>query len=185
VSVDSIEALLKSLEVQVVLIGSATRSDLAGESRCPGWTRCDVLEHSIAVTLRFARFASGETDRPVLPAGDLLGADPAASLHAVVATARPSWTATDRSRVCQLSFGDFDALTAAGINLVDILAHGWDISPLRNRWFDCEDDLWQVGLAAARALLGADRDLRHYAPEVPVGADASTQERFLALLGRQ
>jgi len=87
--------------------------------------------------------------------------------------------------VCQLSFGDFDALTAAGINLVDILAHGWDISPLQNRWFDCEDDLWQVGLAAARALLGADRDLRHYAPEVPVGADASSQERFLALLGRQ
>ena len=83
-----------------------------------------------------------------------------------------------------MSFGDFDAETAAGINLVDVLAHGWDISPLQDRRFDCANELWRVGLAAARALIGPHRDLRHYGPEVVAGPDATSQERFLAYLGR-
>jgi len=87
--------------------------------------------HSIAVTLRIARFASGESDRPELPQGDLIGSDPADSLRAAVITAQRAWALTDRTRVCHLSFGDFEAETAAGINLVDVLAHGWDISPLQ------------------------------------------------------
>jgi len=174
-----------SLEAQVVLVGLATRPDLISPSKCPGWTRCDVLSHSIAVTLRFAQFASGETHTPELPRGDLVGSDPAGALSAVVAAARRAWGSTDRSRVCHLSFGSFDAETAAGINLVDVLAHGWDISPLHDRRFNCEDELWRIGLVSARALIGSHRDLRHYGPEVVAEPDATSQERFLAYLGRQ
>jgi len=184
VLVDSVEGLLQSLEALTTLVGPANHSDLAGPSRCPGWTRWDVLGHSIAVTLRFARFASGETDRPVLPRVDLVGNDPAGSLRAAVATAEQAWVSTDRSRVCHLSFGDFDAEAAAGINLIDVLAHGWDISPLQDRWFDCEDELWRIGLIAARTLIGTQRDLRHYGPEVIADSDATIQQRFLAYLGR-
>jgi uncharacterized protein (TIGR03086 family) len=183
-SVDAIQALLESLKSQVVLVGSATRSDLSRPSKCPGWTCCDVLSHSMAVTLRFARFASGDTDRPELQQGDLVGRDPVGSLGAAVTAAQRAWTLTDRARVCHLSFGDFDAETAAGINLVDVLAHGWDISPLQGRWLECNDEHWQLGLVAARALIGSDRDLRHYGPELVVGPGSTTQERFLAYLGR-
>lgn len=182
---DAIEALLEALEAQVVLVGSATRSDLSGPSKCLGWTCCDVLDHSLAVTLRFARFASGETDRPELPRGNLVGRDPGASLDAAVATAQQAWVSTDRTRVCHLSFGDFDADAAAGVNLVDVLAHGWDMSPLQGRWFVCGNDVWRVGLAAARTLIGPDRDLGQYGPEVVAGPDANCRERFLAYLGRQ
>jgi uncharacterized protein (TIGR03086 family) len=181
---DVIEALLKSLKALVVLVDGATHSDLAGPSKCPGWTRCDVLGHSIAVTLRFAEFASGKTDRPALPQGDLVGTDPVRSVRAAFAAARRSWTSTDRSRVCHLSFGDFDTETAAGVNLVDVLGHGWDISPLRDRSFECEADLWRIGLVAARAFMEPNRDLRHFEPEVVVARGATSQERFLAFLGR-
>ena len=181
---DLIEALLRSLEAQVALVGAATRSDLAGPSRCPGWTRSDVLGHSIAVTLRFAQFAAGVTERPELRRGDLVGDDPSASLRSAVATAQRAWVSIDRSRVCTLSFGSFDAETAAGINLVDVLAHGCDISPLQDRWFDGGEELWMAGLVAARLLIGSRRDLRHYGPEVVTGPYATSQERFLAFLGR-
>lgn len=123
---------------------SVRQPDLSGLSKCPGWTCCDVLNHSIAVTLRIARFASGESDRPELPQGDLIGSDPADSLRAAVITAQRAWALTDRTRVCHLSFGDFEAETAAGINLVDVLAHGWDISPLQGRWFECGNETWSV-----------------------------------------
>jgi uncharacterized protein (TIGR03086 family) len=182
--VDSVEGLLESLEALASLVGSANRSDLASPSRCPGWTRWDVLGHSIAVTLRFAQFASGETDRPELPRSDLVGIDPAGSLRAALATAEQAWVSTDRSRVCHLSFGDFDAEEAAGINLVDVLAHGWDITPIHDRWFESGDELWRMGLVAARGLIGTHRDLRHYGPEVIADSDATIQQRFLAYLGR-
>jgi hypothetical protein len=90
----------------------------------------------------------------------------------------------DRSRVCTLSFGTFDAEMTAGINLVDVLAHGCDMSPIQDRWFDGGEELWMAGLVAARSLIGPHRDLRHYGPEVVTGPHATSQERFLAFLGR-
>jgi len=115
----------------------------------------------MAVTLRFAHFASGATDRPVLPHGDLVKSVPAVSLREVTEAARHAWNSTDRSWVCRLSFGDFVAESATGINLVDVLAHGWDMSPMDDRMFDCEDMLWSIGLDAARSLIGTSRDLHH------------------------
>jgi uncharacterized protein (TIGR03086 family) len=184
-SVDTVQALVESLEAQVELVGSSSRSDLAGPSKCPDWTYCDVLVHSIAVTLRFARFASGETDRPELPSGDLVGSNPARSLRVAARKAQFAWASVDRSRVCHLSFGDFDAEAAAGVNLVDVLAHGWDISPLSGRWLNCRNPVWKVGLSAAQAIIGPDRDPRHYGPELVTGPTATSQERFLGYLGRQ
>jgi uncharacterized protein (TIGR03086 family) len=153
--------------------------------KCPGWSRRDVLNHSLAVTLRFALFASGETDKPVLTKGDLVGDDPPTSFQAVQAMAQRSWTGTDRSRMCHLSFGSFGAEAAAGMNLIDVLAHGWDMSPLQGRFFACPDDLWQIGLEYARKLIGPARDGRHYGPEIVPVSGVSAQERFLAFLGRQ
>lgn len=182
---DAFEGHVGALDALVALVGSASRSDLAGPSRCPRWTSCEVLNHSMAVTLRIAQFASGETERQLLPDGDLVTSDPARSLGDVVATARRAWGSTDRSRVCHLSFGDFDAESAAGINMFDVLGHGWDISLLNDRSLNCEDARLKVGLDAARAVLGPRRDRRHYWPELVVGPGASGHERFLAYPGRR
>jgi len=53
------------------------------------------------------------------------------------------------------------------------------------RTLHCGDDLWTAGHQAARLAIGPSRDARHYAAEIPVGADASPRLRFLAFLGRQ
>ena len=88
------------------------------------------------------------------------------------------------TRSCHLSFGTFSADLAAGINLFDVLAHTWDIATATGVALECVDDLWDAGLDAARAAIGADRDLQHYGPEIAVGPSASSRERFLGFLGR-
>ena len=183
---DTIEALLEALEAQKNFVQSEIRPDhLLRPSKCPGWTCREVLNHSVAVTLRFARFASGETDRPGLPKGDLVGSDLAGAIGAAVEAAQRAWSATDRTRVCHLTFGSFEAEAAAGINLVDVLAHGHDVSPQNDRCFVCRDELWRIGLAEALAFIGPDRDPRHYEPELVPRPHANAQERFLAYLGRK
>jgi hypothetical protein len=94
-----------------------------------------------------------------------------------------SWTMVDGTRLCHLSFGTFSADAAAGINLFDVLAHTWDIAR-SDAPLDEDDVLWEIGLAAARRVVGPDRDANHYGPELHAAPTASAMERFLALLGR-
>jgi uncharacterized protein (TIGR03086 family) len=88
------------------------------------------------------------------------------------------------ARPCHLPFGTFPAGLAAGINLFDVLAHTWDIAAATCVTLECPDELWQAGLEAARTVIGAGRDPRQYAPEIPVVVTASPRQRFLAFTGR-
>lgn len=91
---------------------------------------------------------------------------------------------TNSARRCRLPFATFSAELAAGCNLVDALAHTWDIASATGADLECSDELWEIGLDAARAVIGADRDLRHYAPAVVVGRPAPARRRFLGFVGR-
>jgi uncharacterized protein (TIGR03086 family) len=182
--VDVVDALLDALEAQWAHAARATASDLVRPSRCPGWSVLAVLRHSVGVTAKFTEFASGATDHPRSPPGDLLGDRPDLALRATVDAARSAWPDADRSRRCHLPFGTFPADVAAGINLVDVLAHGWDAGSLGGSVFHCPDPVWSVGLEMAQVYLGDERDPHHFAAEVPVGRSASPEARFLGKVGR-
>lgn len=161
------------------------RSALDLETPDPGWSVRDVLGHVVGVTVKFAEFAEGVTDRPRTPRGDLLGSDHAGAVRAAARRSREAWATTDPARVCHLPFGTFPADTAAGINLFDLLGHGWDLEAATGIPFTVEDRLWAAGLAAARTVIGPHRDPEHYAPELPVPPGASPRVRLLAYLGRE
>ncbi len=173
-----------ALEAQCAWGGRATVPDLSRASRCPGWSVAEVMNHSIGVTLKFADFATGATDRPRAPTGDLIGGRLDRALRTTADTARSAWAEADRSRCCRLPFGSFPADLAAGINLVDVLGHGWDVGYLGGSEFTCPEEVWTLGLEMARAYLGPARDPRHFGPELDAGASASSRKRFLAYLGR-
>lgn len=80
------------------------------------------------------------------------------------------------ARSCRLPFGTFSADAAGVINLFDVLAHSWDIAVSSEVDLECADELWEIGLRAARTVIGADRDPRHCAPEITVGRTASGRE---------
>jgi len=179
-----VDALLAALEVQVAVGQRVEPSQLTLASPCPGWSVRDVLSHSLAVTTKFTDFAAGRTDRPRTPVGDLVGPDHRAALRTVATAATAAWRTTDLGRVCHLPFGTFGAADAAGINAFDVLGHTWDLAEATGQRVTCPDELWAAGLDAARLVIGPNRDLTHYAAEVPATGDATPMARFLAYLGR-
>ena len=62
------EALLLALDHQVLVVERLDPAHLTVPSACSGWSVGDVLSHSIGVTMKFADFAGGSTDRPPRPA---------------------------------------------------------------------------------------------------------------------
>jgi uncharacterized protein (TIGR03086 family) len=134
--------------------------------------------------MKFTAFASGATDRPVGPKADPLGANPSAAVEEVMAAARLAWADVDRTRICHLPFGDLDATRAAGVNLFDVLAHGWDVGEVRGFRFTCDEEVWGAGLESAHDLLDPWRDPAHYGPELDPGPSASTELQLLAFAGR-
>jgi uncharacterized protein (TIGR03086 family) len=152
----------------------------------PGWDVADVIAHVIATTRKFTAFADGTTDRPrtsrFVLAEQRTGHR---ALFAVTAAeSLAAWRAVDPRRTCQLPFGAYRAESAAGINLFDLLGHGWDVEQATGLRFACPDEVWAAGFDAARSVIGERRDLRHYAPEIPVGPDAPARIRLLRYLGR-
>lgn len=181
----SVDALCAALEIQVEVAWRLGPTEMARSSRCAGWSVAEVLGHSVGVTAKFTRFAAGETDRPRTPTGDLLRPDHRAAVRSVADEAAAAWTAADLARTCDLPFGSFPAELAAGINLFDVLAHTWDITDPLGLSIAVPDQLWETGLAAARTVIGADRDTAHYGPEVLVAPTAAPEEHFLGFLGRR
>ena len=139
----------------------------------PGVVVRDVLGHSVAVTTKFTEFAAGRTDRPRTPGGDLVGSDHRAALRSVADAATRAWRAADLGRSCHLPFGLFGAPEAAAINAFDVLGHTWDVAEATGQRVECPDELWMVGLDAARLAIGPDRDHTHYAAEVHTAGDAT------------
>ncbi|MEU9021264.1 TIGR03086 family metal-binding protein [Actinomadura sp. NPDC048394] len=174
-----------TLEAWRALMGRLTAADLALATPNPGWDVADVIGHSIAVTRKFAAFAAGATDRPRTPEQGLSGDDHRAAFDDAAAEALAAWRGADPRRQCHLPFGTFPAELAAGINLFDLLAHGWDIRQATGAAFDCPDEVWSAGLDAARRTVGEHRSPEHYAPALPVEPDASAETRFLRYLGRR
>jgi uncharacterized protein (TIGR03086 family) len=181
--VETIPALAEVLLDQLDLVRRITRAQLSVASPCPGWTVRHVINHSIGVTQKFTRFAEGD-DRPSAPTGDLIGDDHVQAIECVVELAHSAWSSVDTTRHCELSFGSFSADLAAGINLFDVLAHGWDVATALGLDWDPAEDLWMCGLDAATAVIGEQRDSVHFANEMPIPLEASNRERLLAFLGR-
>ena len=96
---------MAALRVQV-RTGRLIRSgQLPLESPCPGWSVRDVMNHSIGVTMKFADFATGGSDHPRTPPGDLVGRDHRLALRSAAGAARAAWASVDMERPCHLPFG--------------------------------------------------------------------------------
>ena len=66
----------------------------------------------------------------------------------------------------------------------DVVIHTWDLARAVGAPEQLDADLCVIALNAARAMMGASDRSGLFAPPVPIGSDASTQERLLAVRGR-
>ena len=180
----AVHALGVVLDAWRGLLGQVSAAELALATANPGWDVATVVNHAIAVTWKFSAFASGMTDRPRTPGHDFIGDDHRVAFGQVADRAMAAWRCADLHRRCYLPFGTFTADLAAGINLFDLLGHGWDIHHATGAAFSCPPAAWEAGLDAARRVIDEHRDPRHYAPEILTPPGASPQVRLLGYLGR-
>jgi uncharacterized protein (TIGR03086 family) len=154
---------------------------------CAGWDARSLVNHLVAGNLWAAELAAGGTIEGAGSRldGDLLGDDPAAA-YVVSASAaaavfhRPG--ALDAP--CAVSYGPVPGSVYAGHRFMDVLVHGWDLAVATGQDHALDPALMQACQQIIEPQLDAFRSAGALAPQVAVPADARTQTRFLAMLGR-
>jgi uncharacterized protein (TIGR03086 family) len=182
-------AVLASVEI----VSRAGPADLDRDTPCAGWRLGDLLAHMTAQHDGFAAAARGCGGDPdvwrVRPLGDKPWEEYAAAAHRVLdAFAVDGVLARDFTLPEISTDRTFPGHQAVGFHLVDYVAHGWDVARSLGRPYQMDDDVLATALRVARAVPAGPARLTPdaaFAPVVPVPQDASTLDRFVALLGRK
>jgi uncharacterized protein (TIGR03086 family) len=151
-------------------------NDLSAATPCDEWSVRDLLNHMIDTQNYFAGSARGADVAPPGPnPPELLSSDPAADV--------------DRARRDVVeAFGQEGVVDktgpALGIAFTDLLIHSWDLARATG-----QPDAMPAGLAEAsykfiHGKFTHEQRKGVFKPEVPLGANASAQDRLLAYTGR-
>ena len=157
-------------------------------SPCDGWTAQDVLGHVIAVQSYVDSLARGiePTLNPYGMPGELVGSDPSG---AWAATRESVLEAVDVPGVLDNIVHTFRAEETLdnflAWNVVDTLAHTWDLARAGGVDHHLDDDLVAHATAQARPVIEAMRQPPFFSADVIVTDDPSPTVQFLALLGRR
>lgn len=154
----------------------AGTTDLDAATPCEKWRVRELLDHMLDTQRYFAGAALGTDEPPPTPTPPPLSTeDPTADFE------------KGRSNVLA-AYGEDGVLEktgpALGIAFSDQLLHGWDLARATNQDARMPDGLPQ---AACDIIHGAFTDEQRtgvFKPEVPVGDDATPQQRLLAYTGR-
>jgi uncharacterized protein (TIGR03086 family) len=85
---------------------------------------------------------------------------------------------------CAVSYGPVPGSVYAGHRFLDVLVHGWDLAVATGQDYALDPLLMQACRQIIEPHLEAFRAAGALGPEVAVPVGATTQTRFLALLGR-
>ena len=149
---------------------------LQSPTPCDGWDVETLLNHMLQTQQYFVRSARGEqaSISPEPPA-DLVGDDPAA--------------AYEHGRDELIETFSADGVVertgpALGIAFSDTLLHGWDVARATDQDTTMPQGLAQAAYDVVHGAFTDDQRQGVFGPELPVGDEASPQERLLAYTGR-
>lgn len=144
---------------------------------CEKWTVEDLLNHMLDTQRYFTGVARGESpDLPSAAPPGLLDDDPVAQYEA----ARRATIAAYRQPGVVEKTGP-----SLGIAFVDQLVHGWDLANATGQDTTMPAGLAEAAFSMIDGQLTDERRGDAFKPAVPVGDDATPQERLLAYGGRQ
>jgi uncharacterized protein (TIGR03086 family) len=157
-------------------------------SPCEGWTARDVLGHVIAVQSYVESLARGiePTLNPYGMPGELVEGDP---LRAWSAARESVLEAVDAPGVLDNTVQTFRAEetidNVLAWNVVDTLAHTWDLARAGGVDDHLDDDLVAHATAQAQPVIEAMRQPPFFGAAVIATDDPSPTAQFLAMLGRR
>ena len=150
-------------------------------SPCVGWTARDVVGHIVDVHGMMLK-PLGRTLEP----GPTVMQDPLAAFRTAAAQVA---AVVDDPATCATAYDGYFGPTTVGATIdtflaMDLIVHRWDLARATGQEATIEDaEIARVRRDVA-GLGDAVRQANVFGPIVEVPADASEQDRFLALLGR-
>jgi uncharacterized protein (TIGR03086 family) len=161
------------------LVESASADDWARPSPVAGWTALDVVRHLVEWP-RGLLAGAGIT----LPAIDV-DTDPVAAWRRHVADIQAVLDDPAGRVLSNPNTGDLPVDEAVDrFYTADVWMHYWDLAMALGREPDLDRQRCADALAAMEPLDRMLRDSGHFGPAVPVGPDASAQDRLMAFIGR-
>jgi uncharacterized protein (TIGR03086 family) len=150
--------------------------DLEAATPCPDWRVRDLLNHMLDTQRYFAAAARGENAaRPAPSPPSLLTDDPTADFARATAEVMDAYTPA----------GVIERTgPALGIAFSDQLLHGWDLARATNQDAIMPDGLAQGAYDCIHGRFTDEQRKGVFGREIPVGDDATPQQRLLAYTGR-
>lgn len=173
-------------------IAAIDAGDFTALTPCPPWDLRRLLDHLLEMLMVIAHAAEGRPFEPGRRDNRALAAAvptseeaPAAAFETMTARLAAAWRrpgALEQS--CQLSFGAVPASVLAGIQLLEVVVHGWDIAYTIGRPARIPDDLANAVYAFAQGpVVTAKRGIA-FADPLDVAHPRSASDQLLAYLGR-
>lgn len=163
---------------------AGVRDDQLGHpTPCAEWTVHDLMEH---VTTTVAGLGDAAAGRP--PRGRVgLAEDAAGQFQAVAEANLEAWRSPGAlDRTVDVGAGAMPGRVLAGINLLDVVTHTWDLATATGQPAALPSDLAEAALAVSRQTIPEARPGR-FGPEVPVpeGRRDDPTAQLVGFLGRQ
>jgi uncharacterized protein (TIGR03086 family) len=177
---DLVDALDRTFAHAHDVVAGVRLDQYDDKTPCTEWTVRELLEHMIGVVDGLGAAASGRVPEPFM-----LGADPAAQLHAAATGALAGWrTPGVLDRIVDTGPGPMPGRALASINLLDTATHTWDLATATGQPPALPDDVAAAALEASRAIVNDELRPGRFGREVPARAGATPTEALVAFLGR-
>jgi uncharacterized protein (TIGR03086 family) len=182
----------QALQTAADIVSRVEVSDLGLATPCAEWTLGDLLAHMTVQNYGFAAAARGERTElsfwEPAPAGeDPVGEFQASASDILAAFAEEGVLDRDFYLPELSTEKTFEGKRAIGFQLIDNVAHGWDVAKALGAQAPFGTDLLAMALPLTLTVPGgATRDQQRsvFAREVPTGAGAHALDQIVAWLGR-
>jgi uncharacterized protein (TIGR03086 family) len=170
------------------IVAGIGRQQWGAATPCAGWDVEALLNHVVSGNLWAAELGAGATIEGVGDRldGDVLGGDALAAYDASAKVAAATFEAPGAlDAPCAVSYGPVPGSVYAGHRFIDVLVHGWDLAVATGQDATLDPEL----VDAAHELLQAEADMVRgsgmFGENLAVPADARSQTRLLAFIGRR
>ena len=150
--------------------------NLDAPSVCEGWDIRTLMNHMLETQQYFVSSAQGKDASPPSPEPpELLDGDPTTQFKST------------RAEMLR-AFGEDGVVEktgpALGIAFSDMLVHGWDLATSTGQDATMPEGLPEAAFSMIHGKFNDDQRKGMFDPEIPVGTEASPQEKLLAYTGR-
>ena len=154
---------------------------------CVEWNVRDLMNHIVGTNYFFAGAISGQQPDSTHDADqkEVLGDDPAAAYRASRDVAAAAFGAPGvLDKVVTLDENELPGTAVFGIAVSEAVLHGWDLAKATGQDTKLDPELAETVYNMVAPTADNGRESGAYGPAVLLGDEASTQDRLLAIVGR-